>query len=113
MGPKYVAMSFHSLNLLFVIGPVRFAEKISWNTIIADLLWEKNTILAKKTSWKVQIIRQANKTIIAVLVDIYQVHMNKEKEQKEKYATGARTKDCTSTNNRFHFALWFEVEHLT
>ena len=49
MGPKYVAMSFHSLNLLFVI--------------------------------------------IAVLVDIYQVHVNKEKEQKEKYATGARTKD--------------------
>jgi hypothetical protein len=38
MGPKYVAMSFHSLNLLFVIGPVRFAEKISRNTIPADLL---------------------------------------------------------------------------
>jgi len=44
------------------IGPVRFAE--SRNTIPTDLLWEKNTDPAKKTSWKVLIIREANKAIM-------------------------------------------------
>jgi len=42
------------------IGPVHFAEKTSWNTVPADLLWEKNTVLAEKTSWKVRIISEAN-----------------------------------------------------
>jgi len=35
---------------LFTIGPVRFAEKTSRNTVSADLLWEKNIIPAEKTS---------------------------------------------------------------
>jgi len=33
-------------------GPVRFAEKTSQNTVLADLLWKKNTILAKKQAEK-------------------------------------------------------------
>jgi len=32
------------------IGPVRFAEKTSRNIVPADLLWEKNTVPAEKTS---------------------------------------------------------------
>jgi len=43
------------------VGPVRFAEKTSRNTVSDDLLWEKKTIPAKKTSWKIRIIRQANR----------------------------------------------------
>ena len=39
------------------LSPVRFAEKISQNTVPADLLWEKNIVLAEKKSWKVRIIR--------------------------------------------------------
>jgi len=31
-------------------GSVRFAEKTSRNIVPADLLWEKNTVLTKKTS---------------------------------------------------------------
>ena len=42
-------------------GPVRFAEKISRNIVPADLLWEKNTVPAKKTNWKRRIIREANR----------------------------------------------------
>ena len=34
------------------IGPVRFAEKTSRNTVPADLLWEKNIVPAEKTSQK-------------------------------------------------------------
>ena len=30
-------------------GPVRFAEKTSRNIVPANLLWEKNTVLAKKS----------------------------------------------------------------
>ena len=43
-----------------MLGPVRFAEKISRNIVLADLLWEKNTVSAEKISWKRQIIREAN-----------------------------------------------------
>ena len=35
-------------------GPVRFAKKTSWNIVLTDLLWGKNTIPTEK------IIRQAN-----------------------------------------------------
>ena len=45
----------------YLLGPVCFAEKTSRNTVPADLLWEKNIISVKKTSWKVHIIREANK----------------------------------------------------
>ena len=38
------ALTLHELY----IGPVRFAEKTSWNTVLADLLWEKNIVLAEK-----------------------------------------------------------------
>jgi len=31
-------------------GPVRFAEKTSQNTVLVDLLREKNIVSAKKTS---------------------------------------------------------------
>ena len=51
-------------RLLFSLcyfGPVRFAEKTSRNTVPADLLWEKNTVPAEKTSWKRRIIREANR----------------------------------------------------
>jgi hypothetical protein len=41
--------------------PVHFAEKSWLKVLFADLLWEKNTVQAKKTSWKVQIIRQTNR----------------------------------------------------
>ena len=47
-------------------GPVRFAEKTSWNTAPADLLWEKNNILIEKISRKVRIIIQANMAIESV-----------------------------------------------
>ena len=33
-------------------GPVRFAEKTSQNIVSADLLWEKNTVSAKKQAKK-------------------------------------------------------------
>ena len=34
------------------IGPVRFAEKTNRNTVPADLLWEKNTVLTEKQAEK-------------------------------------------------------------
>ena len=34
------------------IGPVRFAEKTSQNTVPADLLWEKNNVSAEKRAEK-------------------------------------------------------------
>ena len=40
---------------------IRFAEKRSRNIIPIDLLWEKNIIPTKKISWKVRIIREANR----------------------------------------------------
>jgi hypothetical protein len=39
-------------------------EPVCLKVLFADLLWEKNTVSAGKTSWKVWIIRQANKTYI-------------------------------------------------
>ena len=43
------------------IGPVRFAEKTSRNTVPTNLLWEKNIVPAEKTSWKKWIIRETNR----------------------------------------------------
>ena len=42
---------------------VRFAEKTSQNTVLANLLWEKNVVPAEKTSWKRQIIKKTNMAI--------------------------------------------------
>ena len=47
--------------LLHHLGHVRFAEKTSWNTVPTDLLWGKNIVPAKKISWKIWIIREANR----------------------------------------------------
>ena len=47
--------------LLTHYGHVRFVEKTSRNTVPVDLLWEKNTVSAEKTSWKRRIIREANR----------------------------------------------------
>ena len=58
-------MFFFSFNgdCKFVLfGPVRIVEKTSRNTVLADLLREKNTVPTKKTSRKVRIIREANMT---------------------------------------------------
>ena len=44
------------------IGPVRFVEKTSQNTVPVDLLWEKNTVSAEKISWKVRITTEANRS---------------------------------------------------
>ena len=60
---------FQSFNLRSIffycnIGLVHFAEKTSLNTIPADLLWEKNTILTKK----IRIIRETNRTIIEAVM---------------------------------------------
>ena len=41
---------------------VCFAEKTSWNTVPTDLLREKNIVPAEKTSWKIRIRRQTNRT---------------------------------------------------
>jgi len=49
-------------------GSVRFAEKTSWNSVPADLLWEKNTVLAEKITWKVRIIREANMASLKVIM---------------------------------------------
>ena len=46
-----------SPSIIYHIGPV---EKTNRNTVPADLLWEKNTVLTEKTSWKRRIIREAN-----------------------------------------------------
>jgi hypothetical protein len=46
------------------LEPVRFTEKPWLKVLFTDLLWEKNTIPAEKTSWKVQIIRQTNRVSI-------------------------------------------------
>ena len=48
-------LSYHTdclweLRQLEQLGPVRFAEKTSRNTVPADLLGEKNTVPAEKTS---------------------------------------------------------------
>jgi hypothetical protein len=40
---------------------VRFAEKLWLKILFVDLLWEKNTVPPKKTSWKIRIIRQTNR----------------------------------------------------
>ena len=55
---------FRGQKMILVLwrhGPVRFAEQTSRNTVQPDLSWEKNTAPAEKTSWKVRIIRQANR----------------------------------------------------
>jgi hypothetical protein len=56
--------SFNSLLLIEkkddTLEHVRFTEKPWLKVLFADWLWEKNTVSAKKTSWKLQIIRQAN-----------------------------------------------------
>ena len=57
------------LHIIYIYnGLVRFAEKTSWNIVLADLLWEKNTVPVEKTSWKVHIIRQKNRTLMSSLV---------------------------------------------
>ena len=38
--------------ILAIIGPVRFAEKTSQNTVPVDLLWEKNIVPAEKNKLK-------------------------------------------------------------
>ena len=48
-------------NFKLTGGPVRFVEKTSRNTVPVDLLWKKNTVPARKTSWKRRIIREANR----------------------------------------------------
>ena len=55
---------------LVSFGPVHFAEKTSRNTVLADLLWEKNTVPTEKTSWKRRIIREANSLIMTLGFDI-------------------------------------------
>ena len=69
-----VQKSIISYLLLFCFwcyGPVRFAEKTSRNTVPVDLLWEKNTVPAEKTSWKVRIIREANRAMKLLKVRIH------------------------------------------
>ena len=56
---------FANINVR-TIGPVRFAGKQAGTE--ADLLWEKNIIPAEKTSWKVRIIRETNRAIMAIFV---------------------------------------------
>ena len=46
-------------------APFASLKKTSENTVPADLLWKKNTVSAEKTSWKVQIIREANKAKVS------------------------------------------------
>ena len=45
-----------SVGFQYCTGPVRFAEKISRNTVLADLLWEKNTVSVEKSSRKRRIM---------------------------------------------------------
>jgi hypothetical protein len=47
---------------------VRFAEKLWLKVFFAALLWEKNIVPAKKTSWKIWIIRQANRASMPVFL---------------------------------------------
>ena len=61
---KSIDASIFSSGITTHNGPIRFAEKTSQNIISADLLWEKNTVPTEKTSWKKQIIREANMTKI-------------------------------------------------
>jgi hypothetical protein len=49
------------------IEPVRFAEKSRLKVLCTNLLEKKNTVLTKKTSWKIRIIKQANRDIIKQL----------------------------------------------
>ena len=51
---------FGETSLQFVYDTICFTEKISRNTVLADLFLEKNTVPAEKTSWKRRIIREAN-----------------------------------------------------
>ena len=53
----------HSIPTFLEYGPIRFAQKISRNTVPVDLLWEENTVLTEKTIWKRRIIREANMAI--------------------------------------------------
>jgi hypothetical protein len=46
-----------------IIGPICFTEKLWLEVLFADLVWEKNIVSAKKISWKIRIIRQANKVV--------------------------------------------------
>ena len=55
------------------IDPVRFAEKINQNTVSADLLSEKNTILTGKNKLKRRNLREANIAIIAIIISVVKV----------------------------------------
>ena len=57
-------------------GSVRFAEKTSQNIVLADLLWEKNTVPAEKISWKRRIIREANRANAATKLN-HKIHIAK------------------------------------
>jgi len=59
-----------SLPLSNGLGLVRFAKKISQNTIPADLLWEKNIVPAEKTSWKRRIIGEAIMFVVLKILSI-------------------------------------------
>ena len=61
---KSIDASIFSSGITTHNGPIRFAEKTSQNIISADLLWEKNTVPTKKTSWKRRIIREVNRANI-------------------------------------------------
>ena len=63
--PHFTGQHVHLFNnqhwpAVAPIGLIRFAEK-SRNIVSVDLLWEKNTVLVEKISWKRRIIREANR----------------------------------------------------
>ena len=55
------------------MAPFASLKKQAETLFSADLLWEKNTFSAEKTSWKVRIIKQANRSICVLELDGYVV----------------------------------------
>jgi hypothetical protein len=58
--PGYVACTI-AVSTFLLIQCNTAAYLTSGKTLLADLLWEENTVLAEKTSWKVRIISRMNR----------------------------------------------------
>ena len=65
---SYVAFTMY-LDI-YTIALVRFAEKTSRNIIPVDLLWERKHCFGWKASWKVRIIRQANRAYVEHVIKV-------------------------------------------
>jgi hypothetical protein len=108
----------HPALICVFIEPVRFAEKAWLKVLFANMLREKNTVLAKKTSWKVRIIRQTNRANNKLYSNLYDytdqydactiLYFRDGKKETESWV--AEVKE----NGRYYeFTKWFTPHYFT